>query len=244
MTARRASGRSDFSPALIIFDKDGTLIDFDAMWGGWLTQLTQRLETATRLPISARLFAAIGFDPATNHVAPNGPLAIATMAELRALTVDVLLAAGLPRVTATAAVESAWIVPDPVALARPLADLPLLFRTLRTQNIKLAVATTDDHAPTTATLAALGIAPFVDAVIGGDDGVPVKPAPEMITTLCRSLGIVAARAAMVGDTIADLQMGRAAGAGLVIGVLSGVGTADVLAPFADRLIPSVADLLP
>jgi phosphoglycolate phosphatase len=40
-----------------------------------------------------------------------------------------------------------------------------------------------------------------------------------------------------------MRMGRAAGAGLTVGVLSGVGTNEVLARYADIILPSVADLL-
>ena len=47
---------------------------------------------------------------------------------------------------------------------------------------------------------------------------------------------------MIGDSIADLRMGRGAGAGLVIGVLSGVGTPAELAPLADVVLGSVAEL--
>ena len=28
---------------LVVFDKDGTLIDFDVMWGGWAESLADRL---------------------------------------------------------------------------------------------------------------------------------------------------------------------------------------------------------
>jgi phosphoglycolate phosphatase len=38
-------------------------------------------------------------------------------------------------------------------------------------------------------------------------------------------------------------MGRAAGVGVNIGVLSGVGPAELLAPLADALLASVAELL-
>ena len=48
---------------------------------------------------------------------------------------------------------------------------------------------------------------------------------------------------MIGDTTADMRMGRAAGVGFNIGVLSGVGSAALLAPLADVLLPSVAQLL-
>jgi phosphoglycolate phosphatase len=48
---------------------------------------------------------------------------------------------------------------------------------------------------------------------------------------------------MVGDNVAELHMGRAAGAGLVVGVLSGVSSAEILAPLADIVLPSVAGLV-
>ena len=47
---------------------------------------------------------------------------------------------------------------------------------------------------------------------------------------------------MVGDTAADLRMGRAAGAGLVVAVLTGVGGRADLAPLADAVIASVEEL--
>ena len=48
---------------------------------------------------------------------------------------------------------------------------------------------------------------------------------------------------MAGDNVPDLQMGRAAGVGFTLGVLSGLASAADLAPHADLLLPSVAELL-
>ena len=227
----------------VVFDKDGTLIDFNAMWGDWVKDLARHLEAAAYISIAPQLFRALGFDPATGAIAPTGPLAVATMAEIRALADEVLRAAGLSLASAAGATQAVWYIPDPVALAQPLADLPALFGALRARGMRIAVATTDDRAPTLATLAALGVAPLIDALACGDDGRPIKPAPDAILALCQQLGISPAQAAMVGDTTADLRMGRAAGVGLTIGVLSGVGSAELLAPLADVLLPSVADLL-
>ncbi len=228
---------------LVIFDKDGTLIDFDAMWGTWVTDLAQRLESVTQLPITNRLFHMMGFDPASGRVLANGRLAVAPMAILRALTVDVLHEAGLSRDAAEIATANTWHVPDPVALARPLANLQSLFRALHERNVKIAVATTDDRVSTEATFAGLGIASFVDALICADGGVPVKPAPDMVLAVCRTLNVPPAQTAVVGDAVADLQMGRAAGVGLAVGVLSGVSSPQTLEPFADILLPTVASLV-
>ena len=112
---------------LVIFDKDGTLIDFQAMWGGWTMELGQRLDGATRRPVAGDVFAAIGFDPVSGRIRAGAPLAVATMAEL-AEVIAADIRRWCPSVAAArGAVESAWFRPDPVASAIPTADLATLF---------------------------------------------------------------------------------------------------------------------
>lgn len=243
MIPRLRSELAMLEPALVIFDKDGTLIDFNAMWGVWLTELAQKLERVAGRPIAVQLFSVLGFDPDSGRIDPHGHLAITPMAILQELTVEVMVKAGLSGPAAEALVAAAWQPPDPVELAYPLADLPALFSSLTMCGLHIAVATTDDRAPTAATLAKLGLDTWVMATICADEGTPVKPAPDMVLAVCQALGVSPAKTVVVGDTIADLQMGRAAGAGLVVGVLSGVSPATVLAPYADILLPSVADLV-
>jgi hypothetical protein len=48
---------------------------------------------------------------------------------------------------------------------------------------------------------------------------------------------------VVGDNHCDLEMGRNAGAGYVVGVLSGSGTRADLEPFADVIIDGIADFM-
>jgi phosphoglycolate phosphatase len=253
----------DYTGFLCIFDKDGTLIDFNAMWATWLIDLASRLELRMKneewrkglaqndsffilhssFSLPERLFQALEFDYNTGRVIPGGRFAVEPMARLREITVETLRAAGLTAAAAWRVVDETWYLPDPVALARPLADLPALFGALRAHGFRIAVATSDDHAPTEATLASLGVAALVDAICGADDGVPNKPAPDMVLRLCDELDIPPARVVVVGDAVADLRMGRAAGAGLVVGVLSGLSSAALLAPYADAVIDSVADLI-
>lgn len=246
MTEPRAPGR--LSPLLagidlVVFDKDGTLIDFDAMWGGWTEQLGARLDGATRRPVSGDVFAAIGFDPVGGRVIPGGPLAVATMAELREVVAAVVRRWCPSVAAARRAVEAAWFEPDPVATAVPTADLGALFLAIRASGRAIAVATTDDRAPTEATLRGLGIRGDVAAIACGDDGVGVKPDPSMLLALCATIAIPPGRTAIVGDTPADLAMGRAAGAGRVVAVLTGVGGEAELSPLADAVLPSVGELL-
>jgi phosphoglycolate phosphatase len=225
----------------VVFDKDGTLIDFHAMWGGWALELGRRLEMSARGPVAPDVFTAIGFDPTTGRVAAGGPLAASTMGGIEEV-VTAVLRRWCPSVAAARrATEAAWFVPDPVALAVPLADLPTLFGELRAGGRRIAVVTTDDRAPTDATLRALGVREAVGAMVCGDDGFPMKPAPDAVFALCQALQTEPSRVAVVGDTPADLAMARAAGARPRVGVLSGIGTrADLGA--ADVVLGSIAEL--
>ena len=55
---------------LVIFDKDGTLIDFGPMWSGWAETLARSLEEATGRPIETPLYAMLGYDPVARIVLP------------------------------------------------------------------------------------------------------------------------------------------------------------------------------
>ena len=226
---------------LIIFDKDGTLIDFHAMWSGWMEQLAARLEAGTGLELTPGFYAAMGYDAEARRAIPDGWLAATPMARLWDLTAAYLQGGGLARREAVAAVAAAWFAPDPVATARPVTDLPALFGRLKAQGLKLAVATTDDRAPTLATLAALGVAGWLDQVLCADDGVAVKPAPDMVLDICAALGVRPDRTVVVGDSLNDMAMARAAGA-RAIGMLTGVTGRNALALASDAVLDSVASL--
>ncbi|HET7031180.1 MAG TPA: HAD family hydrolase [Candidatus Limnocylindrales bacterium] len=227
---------------VVVFDKDGTLISFEAMWVGWTRELGGRLEAATRRPVAGDVFATIGFDPTRDRVIPGGPLATATMDGIRDL-VGAVLRRWCPSVPAAMRILSeAWFEPDPVATAVPLADLPGVLGAIRASGRRIAIATTDDRRPTEATLAGLGLAELVDDVVCGDDAGPTKPDPATIAAIGRRLSAPADRIAMVGDTPADLRMAREAGA-RTVGVTSGVTGVAELGPWADAILGSIAELI-
>ncbi|MDQ3127942.1 MAG: HAD family hydrolase [Chloroflexota bacterium] len=227
---------------VVVFDKDGTLISFEAMWSGWARELGTRLEIATRRPVAGDIFTTIGYDPVADRVQPGGPLAIATMAGIEEL-VAAFLRRWCPSVNAARRIlAEAWFEPDPVAHAVPLADLPRLFGELRASGRRIGIATTDDRRPTEATLSGLALDAFVDDIVCGDDHGPTKPDPATLVAIGDRLDVAIGRIAMVGDTPADVRMARAAGA-RSIGVTSGVASTADLAPFADVVLVSVAALV-
>jgi phosphoglycolate phosphatase len=231
-----------FDAQVIIFDKDGTLIDFDHMWGTWTLQLAERLETVTGLDAREALCSSYGYDMTRRKILLDGKLTCTPMWKLREMMVEVAGSLGLSKEASQAAVEKSWFVPDPVVLAKPFTEIHTLFSNIQARGIRVAIATTDDRGPTEAMLAAFGVSHLVDTMVCADDGITAKPAPDMVTTICRRLNVEVRNAVVIGDTIADMKMGRSAEAGFVIGVLSGVGLLEHLTPLADILIDTVDTL--
>jgi phosphoglycolate phosphatase len=229
---------------LVIFDKDGTLIEFHAMWGGWVGVLADRLTAATGHPMRDAMHGLMGVAEHTGRVDPHGLLAATPMARLRELVLAALVDDGLEPRLADAAVAMAWDPPDPVALARPATDLAGLLERLEARGVRAAVATSDDRRPTERTLEALGIADRIEVMVCADDGVAGKPSPDPVLRIAAELRVSVDRILVVGDAPADLRMGRAAGVRRVVGVLTGVGDAATLAPLADLVLPSIGDLAP
>jgi phosphoglycolate phosphatase len=231
-----------FHAQAIVFDKDGTLIDFDAMWGHWTLQLADRLEASAGLDIRQALCECYGYDIARRKILPDGKLTCTPMWRLRELMMELVGSLGLSPWEASCTVERAWHVPDAVTLARPFTDIKKLFSNIHKLGIKIAIATTDDRDPTEAMLKAFGVTDLVSTLVCADDGIKAKPAPDMVTTICERLYVEPRNVMVIGDTVADLQMARAAGAGYAIGVLSGVGSLANLTPLADILIDTIDTL--
>lgn len=222
----------------LLFDKDGTLLDFHASWLMLARDLALQAAGGDVAGADARL-QAVGYDHATGRFRADSVFAAGTNAEIVALWYP---HAGVDerrdrlrdfdRMSALAGGRFAVPVPSAVeTLTR-----------LRERGLKLGVATNDATGGAEATLSVLGIAHLFEAVFGYDAVARPKPAPDMLTAFADATGLRPSELAMVGDNRHDLEMGRSGGAGLVVGVLSGTGTRETLEPLADVVLDSIADL--
>jgi HAD superfamily hydrolase (TIGR01509 family) len=115
---------------------------------------------------------------------------------------------------------------------------------LRARGLRTAVATTKRTATAERVLTGLGLAGHFDLVLGTEEPMPHKPAPDLLLACAERLDRDPRRGLMVGDTERDLLAGRAAGM-LTCGVTWGVLGADGLTPHApDWLIDQFDQLLP
>ncbi len=231
-------------PAVVIFDKDGTLIDFVAMWGTWAEACIARFCAAVSDELAIPLYAVMGMHPVTKQIQSDGALAIAPEATTQQAIATLVQQHGVAAEDALSMVQRLWQAPDPTSAAFPCADLPALFAWIRAQESLIAVATADNRAPTQATLTSLGIDDMVAVIACADDpGIAPKPAPDKILVICKSLAVLPQQVIMVGDTPSDMIMGKAAGVMACIGVTTGVCQHDELSMHADVVLDNVG-LLP
>ncbi|WKX91879.1 hypothetical protein Q1695_010146 [Nippostrongylus brasiliensis] len=222
---------ADNGVKLVIFDKDGTLVDFNRMWLPWATNTIRLLEKATGLPVGPAVYKTLGVDPVAGKVS-MGALAEKTLTGIRADVSATLQTFGISAAEADAIVEHGVRRHD-----------GKLFRELRALGCKTALCTADSRAATEAQMHLLGIATLLDDVVcGNDPGIIPKPSPQCAIQICKRLGVPLNKAIMVGDTIADLKMGRVAGLRASVGVLTGVGTRDSLKEYTDYFLDNVSEL--
>ncbi|MHB0858551.1 MAG: HAD family hydrolase [Anaerolineae bacterium] len=241
----RIAGRL-LAPRLVVLDKDGTLISFDALWHAWFEAIMAEL--AARLTLDDAtlegIAGTIGLNRKTQAWDPQGPLTLASTKE-----VGLLLASQIYRWQHKTWDEALAIVQEAEQAARaglplddliePIGDVRSLLQRLVDAGLLLGLATTDDRAPTEHTLRRLGLDVFFATLVCGDDGIPIKPAPDMARAICERLGVAPRDAIAVGDTIADMTMAREAGLACAVAVTSGALKAHLLEPHADLLIPDI-----
>lgn len=217
----------------LLFDKDGTLFDFNATWGSWAQHFFRTIaeddENATILG------HALGFDLASGAFESDSLIIAGTPNEV---------ATKINRVKPELPVEHILNVANQTAAEAPQAEItplrPFLER-LRTASLKLGVSTNDAEAPARAHLASADVDDLFDFIAGYDSGFGAKPEPGMQLAFCHRLGLNPSDVAMVGDSLHDLRAGKAAGM-ITIGVLTGHANRSVLAPAADLVLDSIKEL--
>ena len=241
-----SSAVSNLPLSLVIFDKDGTLIDVNSVWLKWMENYVVELEELTGLDLADRLYRAVGYCRTNKEYQDDGLLAHATIADITDKFKEVLIEAGIKEQKAHKLVDGCCVGFDTGGedILEPLGNLPKIFRTLKSRGIKTAVCTADSRSGTMAALHRLGLTSMVDKIVCGDDhNSTPKPAPDNALHICDVLNVPPSQTAVIGDTTADTGMGRSAGLGMTIGVLSGAGSKRGLEKDADVILDSVDEIL-
>ncbi|MDO6542231.1 HAD family hydrolase [Photobacterium sanguinicancri] len=232
----------------LLFDKDGTLLEFHQMWlkvsQGVVTALSHRYctEMQRHLLTEDHLLEAIGIhgEYVDNHglLAAN-PVEDTAEAWFKMLTPSCELAVFTAQVKALFNQQ----VEDNPSLIQPLPGVKDTLIKLKQKGFRLGIATADTKDSTIYSLEKAGLIDLFDYLGYSDGDIAPKPAPALLQGFCERCDLTPAQVVMFGDTVSDMAFGLNAGAGKV-GVLTGTATQDELAPHADCILASVADFEP
>ena len=222
----------------ILFDKDGTVIDY---WRTWVPINREVALYAARgdKGLADELLRLGGHDPVTDRIRPGSPLAAGDfldIAEAFAANPRVApagqLIAGIERIFCAGGAQHS-------ALISGARDTIVA---LKGRGFRIGLATNDSAGGLEASLAQHDILHLFDFAVGCDSGFGSKPDPRMAHGFCKAVGLGRDEVAMVGDAAHDLAMGRAAGVALNVGVLSGTSQREDLEGLADLIVDTINDL--
>lgn len=218
----------------VLFDKDGTLFDFDRTWSAWTLTVLEDLSGGD--PARAEALArAIRFDLAAERFHLDSPAIAGTNAEVSAA-----LATELPG-RDPADIEFALALSAAEAPLYEVVPLVPLLAQLAARDLALGVMTNDHESSARSHLSKSGVLDMFDFIAGADSGHGAKPDPDPLLAFCRAVGVPPSQSVMVGDSPHDLVAGRAAGM-KTVGVLTGPNGADALKPYADTILPDIGSL--
>ena len=233
----------------ILFDKDGTLIDFHAIWIPTalelVDQLVDKVKAVENDQLKNDLLKSIGVE--ADCVSADGILASGTTLDITHAFEGILQKYGFASHSSQSLFD--WIGERLIALTRryidhiqPAADLKQLLKELTDRGLVLGVATADDYETTILCLKKLQVEKYL-GFIGTSDRYEKKPNPSMLEAFCKQFKLKPGEVVVVGDTTVDLTFAKNATAGLAIGVLSGASRREHLEPLANITLQSVSELI-
>jgi phosphoglycolate phosphatase len=221
----------------ILFDKDGTLVDFQRTWGPATLPVLTKIAAGDRAAFE-RLVAVSLYLPDEQRFLPGSPVVIEPTHVYGALWAQALGRPATPdfideidRLFFQSTLDHLSTIGEPKSLLAGLAG----------RGYRLGMMTNDAELNTRAQVRRLGLEDLLGFIAAYDSGFGAKPAPGPVLAFAAAAKVPPAEIAVVGDTVHDLAAARAAGA-VAVGVLTGPTGTGALAPHADVLLPSVSAL--
>lgn len=196
--------------------------------------------------LSNEILHSFGMNPETGDIDPRGPLIQASEEDEVIIAASILYRKGYAwdraKEVAGEAFREANNLYTVKELTKPVPGAIETLKNLKKAGLKIAVATLDDCARTLKVLEIIGIRDDFDLVLGKNNVASTKPSPEMILTICSRLDINPGDTVIVGDSVTDMMMGKAARVALTVGILNGVNCPDNFSDWADVTIQHLSEI--
>jgi phosphoglycolate phosphatase len=221
----------------VLFDKDGTLVDFQQTWGPATHAIIHALAAGDPALMRAQA-EALHFSLHDKRFSSTSPVIAGSSASYGKLWGDAI---GRSDIFALKREIDALADSETFKALTPVGDPVAALGALKCMGLRLGLATNDSEQSARRQIVALGLGELIEFVAGYDSGHGGKPDPGMVLAFARALDVAPARLALVGDSRHDLEAARAAGA-LAVAVLSGPAERAELAPLADHVVEDIAAL--
>ena len=224
----------------ILFDKDGTLLDFNATWLSSYFKATEYIATVVGRPeIAESLLRRGGYNIETAEWETDSLLASGSNDQIFEFWGEQI---GRP-LSETEISEIRKIFSHAANHYVPaIEDMRGFLESLKNKNLKLGLATMDDESHAHGMLSKLQLNECFDFVCGADSGFGVKPEPGMVDAFCQECHLAPDQIFMVGDSPKDINMGINAGVANSIGVLTGAHNRSELEKYTQTVLEDISGL--
>ena len=228
-------------PRGILFDKDGTLLDYHETWMPANRAVADALSGGDAA-LALHLLRIGGWDADTDRIGSGTPLAAGDLHDIASLWHPHLPADDSRSIDDIVVLLDTGFLDHMVPT--PVCDLgALLDRLAGEMGLHLGVATADSVNGLNRSLAPFGILDRFRFAAGFDSGHGRKPEPGMVHAFCDLCGLQPGEVIVVGDNRHDIDMALSAGA-RAVGVLTGTSDAGHLTDAGAEAVLASISLLP
>ncbi|CAL27130.1 HAD family hydrolase [Staphylococcus carnosus] len=227
----------------ILFDKDGTLIDFDMSWMKVDIQMVDEfVEKYISQENVEHAYKTLGVDKEKDQVLPGTPMACGSLDEI----IQNFNALAGEDVSEWTRQTSQYLIDHRIPEIKCIEGMTDALDALKHAGYQIGILTSDTKKGTEQFVEATDTEAFFDFIISTEANAAEKPNPEVLCPLFEHVSdLRAEEIAIVGDSPNDIQTAINSGLGLSIAVLTGVGQEHELqhADYIFQSAPEAVNLL-
>ncbi|MFC2140541.1 HAD family hydrolase [Candidatus Auribacterota bacterium] len=234
---------------LVVFDKDGTLIDLHQYWVVMIKLRAEKMCDHYGLSYEEHrdpLMEAMGIDCENQKISTKGPVGKFARAKVQQAAEIYLVSLGCDKVRDVCFEVFALVdnlsIPLLPQLIRPLTGVTELILRIKQNEGIVAIATSDKTQRAQLAMEFIGLADQVDLIVGSDLVNEGKPAPETLNLIQDKLKISPEKSVMIGDAETDIEMGQIAGYKANIGISTGLKSQEELSAYTPYVVEDASQI--